>query len=97
LNSALEVKRAILDAHTSNVRELDSNVLRLERRFDDKIFAIAYVDLSDSVVDRAKTLRNFQEGLLGDDFFSGESDLRWNSYLYFWAGIVADSIKLKRP
>lgn len=86
MNSALEVKRAIFDIHTSNVRELDSHVLRLERRFGDKIFAIAYVDLSDSVVDRANTLRNFQEGLLGDDFFNGDSDLRWNSYLYFWAG-----------
>jgi chromosome segregation protein len=86
LSPALEVKRAIFNAYTSNVRELDSDVLRLERRFGDKIFAIAYVDLSDSVVDRAKTLRNFQEGLLGEDFFNGESDLRWNSYLYFWAG-----------
>lgn len=86
MSSALEVKRAILDAYTSNVRELDGDVLRLERRYGDKTYAIAYVDLSDSIVYRAKTLRNFQEGLLGEDFFNGESDLRWNSYLYFWAG-----------
>lgn len=86
MNSALEVKRAILDAYRRSVKELDKDVLKLERRFGDKTYAVAYVDLSDSIVDRAKSLKGFQEDLLGQDFFAGESDLRWNSYLYFWAG-----------
>lgn len=31
-------------------------------------------------------MTSFQENLLGAEFFSPESDLRWNSYLYFLAG-----------
>jgi chromosome segregation protein len=86
LTSAVDVRRAILDAYSESVQELDQNVLKLERRYGDKTYAVAYVDLSDSVVDRANSLKTFQEDLLGQDFFAGESDLRWNSYLYFWAG-----------
>jgi chromosome segregation protein len=66
--------------------DLGNGVLRGDRRFHDKTFATAYVDLSDNIVERSRNLVKFQEGLLGESFFDGEGNQRWNSYLYFWAG-----------
>ncbi|MGH9421469.1 MAG: ABC-three component system middle component 1, partial [Thermoanaerobaculia bacterium] len=34
----------------------------------------------------SRNLAKFQEELLGESFFEGEGNQRWNSYLYFWAG-----------
>lgn len=66
--------------------DLGDGVLRGDRRFHDKMFATAYVDLSDDIVERSRNLAKFQEDLLGESFFDGEGNHRWNSYLYFWAG-----------
>lgn len=70
----------------SGVEEIDVAVLRGERRYGDKTFAVAYVDLADDVVGRARGLRAFQERILGDDFFGSPGDLRWNKYIYIVAG-----------
>lgn len=66
--------------------DLGNGVLRGDRRLHDKTFATAYVDLSDNIVERSRNLAQFQEDLLGESFFDGEGNQRWNSYLYFWAG-----------
>lgn len=68
------------------VKDIEEAVVRAERRHDGKCYAIAYVDLADDVVGRAGELHDFQERILGDDFFSTSGDLRWNKYLYFVAG-----------
>jgi chromosome segregation protein len=70
----------------AHVIDLGDGVLRGDRRFHDKTFATAYVDLSDDIVERSRNLAKFQEDLLGESFFDGEGNHRWNSYLYFWAG-----------
>lgn len=66
--------------------DLGNGVLRGDRKHHDKTFATAYIDLSDDIVERSRNLAKFQEELLGDSFFEGEGNQRWNSYLYFWAG-----------
>lgn len=66
--------------------DLGNGVLRGDRRHHDKTFATAYIDLSDNIVERSRNLAKFQEELLGESFFEGEGNQRWNSYLYFWAG-----------
>jgi chromosome segregation protein len=66
--------------------DLGNGVVRGDRRFHDKTFAMTYVDLSDQIVERSRNLAKFQEDLLGESFFDGEGNKRWNSYLYFWAG-----------
>lgn len=66
--------------------DLGNGVVRGDRKHQDKTFATAYVDLSDDIVERSRNLDQFQEGLLGESFFEGEGNQRWNSYLYFWAG-----------
>ncbi len=68
------------------VNDVEEAVVRAERLHEGKCYAIAYVDLADNVVGRAGELHDFQERILGDDFFGTPSDLRWNKYLYIVAG-----------
>ncbi|MFM0528924.1 AAA family ATPase [Paraburkholderia strydomiana] len=68
------------------VKDVEEAVVRAERLHEGKCYAIAYVDLADNVVGRASELHDFQERILGDDFFGAPGDLRWNKYLYFVAG-----------
>lgn len=68
------------------VTDVEEAVVRVERRHEGKCYAIAYVDLADDVVGRASELHDFQERILGDDFFGTPGDLRWNKYLYIVAG-----------
>jgi len=70
----------------NDVQYIDESVIRGERCHGDKCYAIAYIDLADDVVGRAGELYEFQERVLGDDFFRASSDLRWNKYLYILAG-----------
>jgi DNA repair protein SbcC/Rad50 len=68
------------------VKDVEDAVVRAERFYKGKCYAMAYVDLADNVVGRASELDDFQERILGDDFFGTPSDLRWNKYLYIVAG-----------
>lgn len=68
------------------VKDVEESVVRVERRHNGKCYAVAYVDLADNVVGRAGELHDFQERILGDDFFGTLGDLRWNKYLYIVAG-----------
>jgi exonuclease SbcC len=82
LQSAREKVFALL----GDVKNIDDMVVRGERRHEGRCYAIAYVDLADNVVGRARELYDFQERVLGDDFFGTPGDLRWNKYLYIVAG-----------
>jgi exonuclease SbcC len=82
----VEVVRAEVLKKLAHVVDLGDGVLRGNRQYDDKTFATAYVDLSDDIVERSLNLADFQENLLGEDFFDGDGNQRWNSYVYFWAG-----------
>ncbi|OCR24201.1 hypothetical protein AFK24_15755 [Pseudomonas syringae] len=78
--------RRTITEKLSRVQDLGDGIFRGERIYQGKTFATAYIDLSDSVIQRAANLAKFQEGLLGSEFFTADGDQRWNSYLYFWAG-----------
>jgi DNA repair protein SbcC/Rad50 len=69
-----------------NVDDVAEAVVRAERMYEGKCYAVAYFDLADNVVGRAGELHDFQERILGDDFFGSPGDLRWNKYLYIVAG-----------
>ncbi|WLI13449.1 MULTISPECIES: AAA family ATPase [Pseudomonas] len=82
----LQSVREKVFALLSDVQNIDDAVVRGERCHEGKCYAIAYVDLADNVVGRAGELYDFQERILGDDFFGTPGDLRWNKYLYIVAG-----------
>jgi DNA repair protein SbcC/Rad50 len=82
----LDPLREIVYRNFQHVEELGNDILRGERLYADKPFAVAYIDLSDSIIERSQDLSQFQEKLIGADFFSSDDDLRWNNYLYFVAG-----------
>lgn len=76
----------IIKKQFSSIQDLGDRLFRCERSYSGKVFATVYFDISDDVVERANNLHDFQEGLLGTDFFKADVDRRWNNYLYFWAG-----------
>ncbi len=83
---SLETAREKVTQLLGAVEEVDEAVVRGERLHAGKCFAVAYIDLADNVVGRAQSLREFQERILGEDFFNSPGDLRWNKYIYFVAG-----------
>lgn len=84
--ASLTVVREEVIKRLAHAIDIGNGVLRGDRKHHDKTFATAYVDLSDDIVERSLNLAKFQEDLLGESFFQGEGNQRWNSYLYFWAG-----------
>ena len=76
----------IIKKQFSSIQDLGNGLFRCERSYSGKVFATFYFDISDDVVERANNLHDFQEGVLGVDFFKADVDRRWNNYLYFWAG-----------
>lgn len=84
--ASVDIVREKVIERLAHAVDLGNGVLRGDRRHHDKTFATAYIDLSDDIVERSRNLTKFQEELLGESFFEGEGNQRWNSYLYFWAG-----------
>lgn len=82
----MQIARESLLHLLSGLQDVDETVVRGEKRFGQHAYAIAYVDFADEVVQRSQNLRDFQEKVLGDDFFDSPGDLRWNKYLYLVAG-----------
>jgi len=82
----LQSTREKVSALLNGLQDIEDGVVRGEQLFDGKCYAVAYVDLADDVVGRADNLNDFQEQILGNDFFETPGDLRWNKYLYIVAG-----------
>lgn len=84
----LEIQNAreLLPHLLVGLKDVDETVVRGEKRFGQHAYAVAYVDFADEVVQRSLDLRDFQERILGEDFFDSPGDLRWNKYLYLVAG-----------
>lgn len=84
--AGLQATREALNHLLVGIQDIDESVVRGEKRLGQQAYAVAYVDLADDVVERAEHLREFQERILGDEFFESPGDLRWNKYLYIVAG-----------
>jgi exonuclease SbcC len=82
----LETARQKVAQLLGGVQDVEEAVVRGERLHHGKCFAVTYVDLADDVVSRAQDLREFQERILGEDYFNSPGDLRWNNYIYIVAG-----------
>lgn len=77
MEQAVRTLRAKLD----DVEQVEHGVFRGVRRYREKPYAVFYVDLTDTIEDRASTLEQFQDRVLGRHYFDSPGDLRWNSYL----------------
>lgn len=83
---AMATAREVVSRHFENIIEIDEQVIRGEKHYGDRCYAMAYVDFSDNIEERANHLGEFQERVMGDDFFGATEQLRWNNYLYIIAG-----------
>lgn len=68
-----------------DLERVGDGVFRAVDKHADREYAVRYFDLTDQLVSRANGLREYQEGILSDRYFSGKTatDLRWNHYVYF--------------
>lgn len=82
----MQAAREALTHLLVGLHDVDDSVVRGEKKLGEQTYAVAYVDFADEVVERSLHLRDFQERILGDDFFDAPGDLRWNKYLYIVAG-----------
>jgi exonuclease SbcC len=74
-----------LKARLQGVQLVGDGVLRGEKRYLDKAFAVFYVDFTGKIEERAQGLSEFQDRILGRHYFDSPNDLRWNSYLLLLA------------
>ncbi|MCO4861258.1 AAA family ATPase [Cupriavidus sp. WGlv3] len=86
----IEIQEAV-KSHFHNVTEVQEGVLRVERTYAEKAFAVLYFDFNDNLLERVEDLRSYQETLIGPDYFDTSETLRWNNYLYFIAGLNSQS------
>jgi hypothetical protein len=74
-----------LNARLHGVKPVEEGILRGEKRYYDKAFAVFYVDVTGKIEERAKNLSEYQDRILGRNYFDSPNDLRWNSYLLLLA------------
>ena len=68
-----------------NLEYIADGVFRAVDEYAGRGYAIRYFDLADDLIGKVDRLREYQEEILSDTYFSDKSftDLRWNHYLYF--------------
>ncbi len=76
---------AMLKDRYPDLESVGHGVFRGVDRFGSRDYAIRYFDLNDRLATTANSLKNYQEKVLSQMYFSSEvaTDLRWNHYLYF--------------
>jgi DNA repair protein SbcC/Rad50 len=78
---AMNTVRAYLD----NIESVEEGIVRGVKRYGKEPYALFYVDFSGKITERANDLAQFQDRILGKNYFNSENDLRWNSYLLLLA------------
>jgi len=70
-----------------NLERVSNSVFRAVDKYSNRQYAVRYFDLSDQLISKAEHLREYQEEVISDEYFSAKTpiDLRWNHYLYFVA------------
>jgi energy-coupling factor transporter ATP-binding protein EcfA2 len=75
-----------------NIEHVANKVFKAVDEFDGRPYAVRYFDLSDNILGEADHLREYQEKILSETYFSTKLpvDLRWNIYLYFISSMAAE-------
>jgi exonuclease SbcC len=78
-----------------NLEHVADGIFRAVEKYAGREYAIRYFDLTDDLIGKVDGLREYQEKILSDTYFSDKAftDLRWNHYLYFVTGTAASQNK----
>jgi exonuclease SbcC len=82
-----------------DLERVADGVFRAVDKHADHQYAVRYFDLTDQLIRTADGLHEYQEEVLSDRYFSGQTatDLRWSHYLYFVTSNAASlSTEFKR-
>jgi DNA repair protein SbcC/Rad50 len=76
---------ATLQRRYGELSQVSTNIFKAVETYHGNVYAVRFFDLRDNLVASAKRLTEYQDELLGIEFFNPEAraDLRWNNYLYF--------------
>lgn len=66
-----------------NVREIDTDIARCEKVRQETVIAIYYFVFGERCLDQQFNLKEFQDKLLAEDYYTHPGWLQWNYYLVF--------------
>ena len=80
------VRNSIKASKLSELEEIFPNILKA-MRIDERgqPYAVYFFDIADDVDDRYCRLEQFQNEVIGPNYFQSSGDMRWNHYLYILA------------
>jgi len=70
-------------AQVLDVQRINSSVLRFTRKAGETPFAVCYLDVSQDLPKTESALAQYQDRVIGKDYFKGRKSLQWSTYLYF--------------
>lgn len=79
------------DSKSENTKQISDSILRCERGYHGKIYSVAYFIFSNDISELARNFEDYQEELVGRDFFTIAEKVRWNNYIF----IVASDASFK--
>jgi hypothetical protein len=62
---------------------INDSVIRALRQAGDSPYAVYYFDLAQNLPDSQEALTQYQDQVLGKQYFEGRKSLQWSNYLYF--------------
>lgn len=77
------ITEALREHHYEKISQPLDNIIKCERLYKNRPYAVIYIDVSNNILTHANNIKNYQEQLVGPDFFSPDNSLRWNNYIYF--------------
>src|SRR5579885_535103 len=89
-----ELIKKELSKKFKNIDVISAGVIRCENVYKDAVNAVYYVDVSDEVP-QVQNLTQYQDTILGADYFAKPGYLQWNFYLLFIlsSGIYSKIVK----
>lgn len=75
----------LLKNRLDDVKQVDEHIFRGVKLYKNQPYAEYYIDLSGNIEKRAEHLSEFQDQVLGRQYFDNKDNLKWNSYLLLLA------------
>jgi len=75
----------LLKERLDDVIQVDEYVFRGVKLYNNQPYAEYYVDLSGNIENRAEHISEFQDQIMGQQYFKNVENLKWNSYLLLLA------------
>lgn len=80
---SIEQLRHKLSPRFPDLEQVADSVVRFERKFGNRPFAVCYVDVSAQIPSTIESLNAYQDRVVARHYFEGNKSLQWSNYLFF--------------